>query len=377
MKERGALDLPLVSVVLMLLGLGLVMVYSSSAVYAMEKYGSSTYFFWRQLTWAGVGAAAGVTFIFYDHRKLRRWVKPSLIACAVVLALVLVFGKQVSGARRWLKLGWFGFQPSEFAKLILIVFTAYYCDKKRSRIHSFRQGLLPLLSVLAFFSGMIFFQPDLGTPVLILLTCLTLMLIAGARFRHIFGIGAALLPLLFLAMRLEPYRWRRILAFLDPWENARGASYQLVQSLLALGSGGLFGSGLGDSHSKLLYLPEPHTDFIFPIFGEEFGLMGSWFILVLFGVLAGIGFKIAARASSLFGTLLAGGITLMTLYQAVINIAMVTGCLPTKGVPLPFLSFGGSSLVVTLAGMGILINISRSSRGSGEPEHSAAGKGSR
>ena len=148
MKERGALDLPLVSVVLMLLGLGLVMVYSSSAVYAMEKYGSSTYFFWRQLTWAGVGAAAGVTFIFYDHRKLRRWVKPSLIACAVVLALVLVFGKEVSGARRWLKLGWFGFQPSEFAKLILIVFTAYYCDKKKNRIHSFPHILLERLTTL-------------------------------------------------------------------------------------------------------------------------------------------------------------------------------------------------------------------------------------
>ena len=354
------------SVIMIFLGLGIIVIYSSSAIYALDKFGSSAYFLWRQLLWTVIGLGAACFFIVYDHRKLKFWIQPMLLASVVLLILVLIFGREVSGAKRWLRIGGIGFQPSEFVKLVLVLFVAGYCDRKRSKMQNFRKGLLPLLAVIGGICGLIFLQPDMGTPILILLTCVTMIFMGGGKILHLTGLAAFFAPLAGLAAWIEPYRRRRILAFLSPWENAQGSSYQLVQSLLAMGSGGLTGVGLGDSHSKLLYLPEPHTDFIFPIFGEEFGLAGSLAVLVLFGLMAWLGFRIAARTTNLFSSLVASGITILTLYQAILNIAMVTGCIPTKGLPLPFLSFGGSSLVVTLSAMGILLNISRYSRREGD-----------
>ncbi len=359
MKIKTPPDLYLLSNIMVLLGVGVVIIYSSSAIYAFERFGSSTYFLSRQLIWIAVGLLCGFFFTVYSHEKLRDWIKPMLIVCLILLVAVLFFGRTVGGAKRWLRLGGIGFQPSEFVKLTLILYTAYYCDRKRSKIEDFKRGLLPLLGMVGFFCGLIFLQPDLGTPVLIFLTCLTIALIGGARWKHLAAMGLAVMPFIAAAAWLSPYRRARMLSFLDPWENAQGTSYQLVQSLLALGYGGLTGTGLGGSKSKLLYLPEPHTDFIFPIFGEEFGLMGSWLIIGLFAGLAWCGYRISVRTTHLFSSLLASGITLLVLYQAIINIAMVTGCVPTKGLPLPFISFGGSSLVVTLSAMGILLNISR------------------
>lgn len=359
MKLKTPPDLLLLSNIMVLLGLGLVMIYSSSAIYAYDRFGSSTYFLFRQLIWIFIGLGVGLFFMLYDHEKLREWVKPALIVCFITLVLVLVFGRSVGGARRWLRIGGIGFQPSEFAKLVMILFVAYYCDRKRSRIGDFQKGLIPLLGVVGFFCGLIFLQPDLGTPVLIFTTCMTVALIGGANWKHLAGMFLAVLPFIAAAGWLSPYRRRRILSFLNPWEDMHGTSYQLVQSLLALGYGGLTGTGLGGSKSKLLYLPEPHTDFIFPIFAEEFGLLGSLIVIALFGALAWCGYRIATRSTHLFSSLLASGITLLTLYQTIFNIAMVTGCIPTKGLPLPFISFGGSSLVVTLASMGVLLNISR------------------
>ncbi len=359
MKIKSPPDLYLLSNVMVLLGLGVVVIYSSSAIYAFERFGSSTYFLSRQMMWIALGLMSGLFFTFYHHEKLRDWVKPALIVCVVLLIAVLFFGRTVGGARRWLRFGGIGFQPSEFVKLALILYTAYYCDRKRSKIEDFKRGLLPLLGMVGLFCGLIFLQPDLGTPVLIFMTCMTIALIGGAQLKHLGVMALGALPLIFIAGWASPYRRQRMLSFLDPWENAQGASYQLVQSLLALGYGGLTGTGLGASKSKLLYLPEPHTDFIFPVFGEEFGLLGSWLIIGLFAGLAWCGYKVAARAQNLFSSLVASGITLLVLYQAIINIAMVTGCVPTKGLPLPFISFGGSSLVVTLSAMGILLNISR------------------
>jgi cell division protein FtsW len=357
--KRAPPDFLLLSVIFALMGIGLVTIYSSSSIYALDRFGNSTYFLVRQLIWIALGMAAAVFFMGYDHQKLKQWVPHLMVLCLICLVLVLFMGRTVGGARRWLRIGGLGFQPSELAKLTLILFTAYYCDKKRSKIGQFARGLMPILGVLGFYCGMIFLQPDLGTPVLILLTCVTMIFIGGASTRQLMSLAMPFVFLVGLAAWLEPYRRRRILAFLHPWENAQGRSYQLVQSLLALGSGGLTGVGLGESRSKLLYLPEPHTDFIFPIFAEEFGLAGSWFIIALFGLMAWAGYRIASRATNLFSTLLASGITLMILYQTIYNIAMVTGCLPTKGLPLPFISFGGSSLLVTLASMGILLNISK------------------
>jgi len=352
----------LITVLLIFVGMGLVMVYSSSAIYAFEKYGSASYFLWRQVIWALIGLSAAGFFVFFDHRKLQKLANPLLLLTLAGLIAVLIIGREVSGARRWLRLGGIGFQPSEFAKLAMIIFVASYCDRKKSKLENFQKGVLPLLFVVALFCGLIFLEPDFGNASLLFLTCLSMVFIGGGNLKQIFILGLMAAPLAGLAVWLEPYRRRRILAFLNPWENPQGASYQIVQSILALGSGGLTGVGLGGSHSKLLYLPKPHTDFIFPIFGEEFGLMGSWAVIGLFGVLAALGFRIAARSLNLFSSLLAGGITMLILFQAILNIAVVTGCLPPKGFPLPFFSFGGSSLIVTLSASGILLNISRSAK---------------
>ncbi|OGR84296.1 MAG: cell division protein FtsW [Elusimicrobia bacterium RIFCSPLOWO2_01_FULL_54_10] len=362
MKEKSVPDLLLITVLLIFLGLGLITVYSSSAIYAYEKYGNEKYFLWRQIAWAAIGLAAAAFFTLTDHRKIQKWVNPILLTTLACLIFVLLVGKEVGGARRWIKIAGIGFQPSEFAKLAVIFFVASYCDRKKSKLENFRKGILPLLLVVAAVCGLILLQPDFGTAFLIFLTCMTMIFISGGNLKQILILGLVTAPLAAAAVWLEPYRRRRLLAFLNPWENPQGSSYQIVQSILALGSGGLTGVGLGDSHSKLLYLPEPHTDFIFPIFGEEFGLVGSWAVIGLFGVLATLGFRIAARSANLFSSLLAGGITAMILYQAILNIAMVTGCLPPKGFPLPFFSFGGSSLLVTLSAAGILLNISRSAK---------------
>lgn len=359
MKTKNSPDFLLMSVVLILMGLGLVTIYSSSAIYALDRFGSSTYFFWRQLIWILISLCVGSFFIFYDHRRLRFWVNPLLLISLILLILVLVIGKEAGGAKRWIRIGEIGFQPSELVKLVLILFVAHYLDRKKSKIKDFKNGLLPLCVVVALFCSLIFIQPDLGTPVLIAFTFLTMIFFGGVRKSHLASLTLSILILALLAIWSEPYRWKRVLAFLNPWENSLGSSYQLIQSLLALGSGGLTGVGLGGSHSKLLYIPEPHTDFIFPVYAEEFGLIGSWFILILFGLIAWSGFRIATRSSNLFSSLVASGVTVMILYQAIFNIAIVTGCLPTKGVSLPFLSFGGSSLVVMMVGIGMILNISK------------------
>ncbi|MBI2119668.1 MAG: putative lipid II flippase FtsW [Elusimicrobia bacterium] len=362
MKTRYPPDPILLSIILALLGLGLVANYSSSAIFALERYGSSTYFLWKQFLWIVIGIALALFFINYDHRKLKSMVRPLLVLNIILLILVLIWGREVGGAKRWLRFLGLGFQPSEITKLSLIIFVAYYCDKKRSKIESFSKGLLPLLLVIGFFCGMIFLQPDLGTPVLIGFTCIVISFIGGAKLKQILSLGMLLLPLISLAAWAEPYRRKRILSFLHPWEDPQGSGYQLVQSLLALGSGGLKGVGLGQSHSKLLYLPEPHTDFIFPILAEELGLLGSLSLLVLYGLLGWMGFRIATRTKNMFSSLLASGITLIIVLQALFNIGAVSGCIPTKGLPLPLISFGGSSLVITLISLGILSNISRYAR---------------
>ncbi len=359
MENKKTLDYSLLTAILSLISVGLVMNYSASSIYALEKYGSSVFFLVRQLIWISIGLVGLSLLSYYDCRKLKIWSRPLLFFCFISLLLVLVLGREVGGAKRWLRFSGIGFQPSELTKLALILFVSYYCDKKKSKLTHFKSGLFPLLIILGTFCGLIFIQPDFGTAVLIGLSCMTLIFIAGASWDHLLTLVLVGVPLLGMAAWAQPYRRRRILSFLNPWENSQGSSYQLAQSLLALGSGGLKGVGLGNSHAKLFYLPELHTDFIFPIFAEEMGLAGSLAILALFAMIVRSGFKIASQQSELFSQLLATGITLVFFYQVILNIAVVTGCLPTKGLSLPLVSFGGSSVVVTLAGLGILLSLSR------------------
>jgi len=343
---------------LLLLGLGLVMVFSASANMSEEKFGSAYLFVRKQLLWDSLGVGA---LFFCMRLDYHRWQKLSwgLLFCAfALLTAVLVIGPVVKGARRWIPLGFMNIQPSEVAKLAIIVWFADFLDRHRSQIRDLRKGFLPPLIILGLACGLILKEPDLGTPMLLSVTGFFLLFLAGARGLHmVMTIGVSLLPLYYELFHVG-YRHRRLMAFLNPWADAGGTGYQLTQSLLAFGSGGLFGKGLGASQLKLLYLPDPHTDFIFPVIGEELGFIGAMAVVLLFVFWGLRGWQIAKRAPDLFGQLLAAGITCWVLLQAGINMGVSCGLFPTKGLPLPFVSFGGSSLIITMSAVGILLNIS-------------------
>jgi cell division protein FtsW len=252
-----------------------------------------------------------------------------------------------------------GVQPSEFAKLGVVIFLADYLDRKQSRLNDFWGGLVPPLAWVGLILGLVALERDLGTPLLIALVSVGMLFLAGARWKHIFGMFLAGLPVLYLAVFHVPYRRQRMLAFLDPWKDAQGTGYQLVQSLLALGSGGFWGRGSGESTIKMYYLPESQTDFIFSILGEEFGFVGTFLLTVVFSILVYRCFRIALQASHWFHGLLVSGISLLIAGQVLINLAVVTGLFPTKGMPLPFISFGGSSVVAMFTAIGLALNVSR------------------
>jgi cell division protein FtsW len=273
--------------------------------------------------------------------------------------LVLLIGPSISGARRWIRLGGLGFQPSELAKLAMILVVADYLDRRQSRLKEFSRGLLPILILVGLMVGLILLEPDLGTPVLMCSVFLMLLILGGARWRHLITMAMVALPFIALAIVKVSYRLKRFFAYLDPWSDAQGAGYQLVQSLLALGSGGFFGRGLGNSKIKISSLPDCHTDFIFAILGEELGLMGTLTCAGLFLFLCTRGLKIAQQTNNCYARLVATGISLMIGFQAIINMGVASGLFPTKGMPLPFISFGGSSLMILLTSVGILSHISR------------------
>jgi len=268
----------------------------------------------------------------------------------------------VKGARAWINLGFMNFQPAEFTKLALINFTAAYLAFRRDRIRAFWKGLLPPLFVLGFIFGMIMLQPDFGTGVVILGSIVVMLFAGGANLAHLAAIGLSGVPLLAYMIYLRPYRLRRIVSFLDPWKDPLDSGWNIIQSLLAIGSGGLLGLGLGEGRQKFAYLPEQHTDFIFSILGEELGLLGGAIVLGLFFTLAWRGYRVALNAPDLFGSMLAVGITSVIFFQAMLNIGVATGSLPVTGVTLPFLSFGGTSLLASFAAIGVLLNISKSTR---------------
>ncbi len=357
-RRRSPLDLTLLGVTLALVGCGLVMVYSASAIWAEQNLGQSLYFIKRQALWAAIGLAAMGYFSRWDYNRFREWIGPIFLMTVVGLIAALI-GHPVAGVRRWIRLGPIGIQPAEFAKLTSVLFLAYYLDRKRSKTASPLWGLAVPTGVVAVLLLLIGKEPDLGTPVLMFAVAMLLLFIGGARVQYVLAAIAASLPVVAYELIKYPYRRARMMSFLTPFDHARGAGYQLAQAILAVGSGGWFGKGLGASQLKLMYLPAPHTDFIFPVICEELGLLGALAILGLFSAILVRGVRIARSAPNLFGTLLAAGITFTICLQAFFNVGMAIGVLPTKGIPLPFISFGGSSLLATLVGVGILLNISR------------------
>ena len=356
--KRLPADRPLLITTLLLMGVGLVMVFSASANMSQERFGSAYLFLRKQLVWDFFGFAALIVCMRIDYHRWQKWCYGMLAAAVVTLALVLVVGRVVKGARRWIQLGFFTFQPSELAKLALLIWLASFLDRHKSQLKSFVSGFLPPLIVIGVVCALILKEPDLGTPMLLCAVSFMMLFLAGARWQHMAGTFIATLPALYYELFHVSYRLKRLAAFTNPWADAQGTGYQLTQSILAFGSGGLFGKGLGASRLKLLYLPDPHTDFIFPVIGEELGFVGAVALILLF-VFWGIrGWQAARRAPDLFGQLLAAGITSWVLLQAAINMSVSCGLLPTKGLPLPFVSFGGSSLVITMMAVGILLNIS-------------------
>jgi len=359
-RRAGGMDYSLLVLAVLLTIFGLVMMYSASAIYAEKNFHSPTYFLKRQIVTLVFGFPLMLLFSRVDYHRLREWLWPTLLGTAVALAAALL-SPPVGGARRWIRLGALGFQPAEFAKLAMVLYLADYLDRKHSKLET-AQGFAAPWVVVGVLLLLIAREPDLGTPALMFGVALLVFYIGGAKLRHIAGMLACSIPVLAFELLKYAYRRQRLLQFLHPFSNARGAGYQLAQSLIAVGSGGWFGKGIGASELKLMYLPAPHTDFIFPIVAEELGWAGSIALLVLFALLLLRGMQAARRAPDLFGTLLGAGLSLMIALQAYFNIAMSIGLLPTKGVPLPFFSFGRSSLLVTLAAVGVLLNISRQAK---------------
>src|SRR5919106_1836819 len=351
----------LFGVAVVLLSAGVVMVYSASAIVAADRFQDPYFFLKRHLFWALLGAAAMLAAARVDYRRLERFVLPALIVAGVLLLLALVppFGQAINGTRRWIRFGLVSFQPAELAKLVLVVYLAAFVARRQEQLNDVRRGLLPPLLVAGAFAALVFVQPDLGNCLTLIALTFGLLYLAGSPARYLAWVMAPALPLLAIAISMAPYRLRRMTAFWDPWADPRGSGFQIIQSWLAFGNGGLLGQGIGGSRQKLFYLPEPHTDFIFAVVGEELGFVGATVFVGLFAVLIWRGVRIGLRTSEPFGAYLALGITLLIATQVLVNLGVVTGLLPTKGLPLPFLSFGGSALLMTMLSTGVLLNISQ------------------
>ena len=374
MPRKLSPDLWLFGVVLALVLLGVVMVYSASAIVAADRFGDPFFFLKKQLFWALLGSCLLWAALRLDYRRLERLVVPLLVVSIVLLVLVLLppFGQAINGTRRWFRIGPLSFQPVELAKFALVLYLASFLTRRARALRSFWQGLFPILLVAGTMALLTLVQPDLGNSLALVVLTLVLAYLAGAQVKHMAWVAAAALPLVALAVALKPYRWRRMVTFVNPWDDPQGSGFQIIQSFLALGSGGLTGRGLGGSKQKLFYLPEPYTDFIFAIVGEELGMIGAVCVIALFAVLIWRGLRVGLRAPDPFGSYLALGLTVMLATQTLVNLGVVMGALPTKGLPLPFVSFGGSALLMTMFSAGVLLNISQHATGGAAWEESPA-----
>ena len=343
----------------------IVMVYSATAVTLVESGKSQYLLLLKQGTFALIGLAVVLVIMRIDYRTYRQPVVIWTVLGVVAIALVVVlFGREVKGATRWLNIGPLGIQPSELAKIAVIMFIAAVLERRMERIDEPSYALLPIGVVLGTVVGLVLTQPDLGTAVSIVMIAAVMIFAAGISYRYIATIALMGIPSLFLLIYTSEYRMRRIQAYLDPWSDSLKGGYQAVQSMISVSVGGLFGRGFTDGVQKLFYLPEPHNDFIFAVIGEELGMVGATVVLACFGIIAWRGMRTAVRAPDRFGSFLAIGLTTMVAFQALFNISVVLGLLPTKGIPLPFVSYGGSSLLINLIGMGILLNVSQHASGS-------------
>jgi cell division protein FtsW len=345
---------------LLLVSVSVVMVYSASAVLALERFQDSYRFLIRQTLWAAMGLGVLAIAMRIDYRTYRNeaFIWAALTVVAVMLVGVL-FTPPINGARRWLSLGGLGIQPSELAKIACVLFAALMLERRMHRIDDVSYSLTPIAIITAAMVGLIVLEPDIGTSVSLLLTIGVMVFAAGLSYRYLTMAAVVLIPTVVAVLLSAPYRRRRLFAFLDPWQDPLGDGFQIIQSRIAVGTGGVTGRGLMEGVQKLFYLPEPHTDFIYAVIAEELGLIGATAILACFGIIAWRGLRISSRAEDRFGSLVALGITTMIAVQAFVNMSVVLGLLPTKGIPLPLVSNGGSSLLVSLLGIGMLLNISQ------------------
>jgi cell division protein FtsW len=360
MGRRLESDRVLFGAIVILVLFGGLMVFSASAVLAAERYGSSYYFLLRQIAWVAAGVAIMVGMMNLDYRRLA---SPRILFPALGVQVLLLSGVLFSSARnhahRWLHLGPVSLEPSELAKIVLVVFLAYFLDQRNGRTNDWKHTLLPVGLVTGATVGLILMEPDLGTAMAIVLVVAAMLFAAGLHWAYFAGAALASIPAIAMLIYLVPYRHNRVLAFLNPWSDPLGKGFQIIQSYIAVGTGGIDGLGFMEGKQKLFYLPEPHTDFIFAVICEEFGLIGAMVVLALFGVILWRGLRAAVLCSNNFGRLLAIGLTVLVVGQAVVNMSVVLGLLPTKGIPLPLVSYGGSSLLTSLLALGVLLNISQ------------------
>lgn len=356
-NSRLGTVLAVVALVLMVIGLAATL--SASSTVGLGDGDGQYSLFLRQLAGLGLGAVAMVLTVRIPYRAYRRMAVPILLVSFALLVAVLATGRMAGGSRRWLELGPIGFQPSEFSKFAVIVALAAIMERKERLLHDFGHYLAPVVVVVGGTALLVMLQPDLGTTIIIAASALAVLLVSSAPFPYVALTGAGAAAAGALLAVAAPYRFARLTGFLDPWADPSGTGYQLIQSYLALGTGGVFGVGLGNSRARWFYLPNAHTDFIFAIIGEETGLIGGMLVLALFLVLTVTGWAVARRAPDPFGRMLAAGITAWFSFQAVVNIGGVLGVLPITGITLPFVSFGSSALIVTMAALGILVNVAR------------------
>jgi cell division protein FtsW len=338
----------------------IVMVYSASALVALERYQQPYLFVTKQMMWAAVGIAVLSIVMRIDYRTYRNdrmiWAMVGVVAFMLVMVL---FRSPINGTRRWFGIGGFGIQPSELAKLAAIFFTALILERRRARIDELSYSLLPIGLIVGGLTGLILLEPDFGTAVSLIAVIAMMVFAAGISYRYLLGAVLLALPALYVILMQADYRRRRLLTFMDPWADPLGDGFQIIQSLIAICTGGVFGKGLMNGVQKLFYLPEPHTDFIFSVISEETGLIGASLVVACFCMIAWRGLRTAMRAPDSFGAFLALGITMMLVLQALFNISVVLGLVPTKGIPLPLVSNGGSSMLINLLAVGVLLNISQ------------------
>jgi cell division protein FtsW len=361
MRDGLAVDKWMLLAVAGLLALGVTMVLSTSYLHSQERYGDGTYFFRKQLIAMGAGAIALVGCSLAPSALYRRFAYPLLAISFILLVMVLIPGIGVSrgGARRWIMFPGFAFQPSELAKLSMVVYLAHSLAKKEELIRSFSVGIVPHLIVSGAFAGLLLLEPDFGTALILTMLLYFMLFVGGVRVSHLLATGLLALPALVYVLMTAEYRLRRLMTFWDPWSDPSGSGFHVIQSLIAFGSGQWFGRGLGESRQKLLYLPEAHTDFVYSVIGEELGLLGALVVLGLFAVIIFRGLQLSAKIEEPFDQYLAFGLTVLLGLQALIHMGVVMGLMPTKGLVLPFISYGGSAMMINLMEAGILLGLSR------------------